>query len=477
MSPRPRSTGCCARPGCCCTPPLVEGWGLVVTEAAARAHPRRSASTSRAAGLRRGRRDGGAGPRRELVRRGLVHARAVSARAPRGPGPGRRTRAARFRWGHTVRQFRAVAAEAAARRTRSPERLTRPGARTPRIRRSLALFRAFLREQDRPRALLRAARPGRRRPGRAVRRPAARAGGRRRRRRQRLLHRGVPAARRAGLSLRARPAGAGARGTAARGRGGRRRLSAAARRRRRRHLLLLQRAGACRRPADLPQRAGPGHPARRADLRRRSPTGSPPGAATSGRPGTTWAPSGPAPATGAVPGRPPSTPSARTSSPCTSAPPCGRCAPATTCTVVSARSRYWPFLAEAVARVAGRSARSPPGTSSSSSGGVHHDARPLVQAPSPGAPTPAAGRPAAAPRRRATAVAGAGCWRSGPWCSCCFLAPSAGAGDLRDQARRHHRPVAVPRRPRPAVARPGAASAASPTSTSATPSRCCRTTA
>ncbi len=92
--------------------------------------------------------------------------------------------------------------------------------------------------------------------------------------------------------------------------------------------------------------------------------------------GHEWAPwhylgaTGPAPAMNDVPEKPRSTRSARTSSHTTSEPPCARCGPATTwpwCRRAHATGRSWPGRSPR-SRVC---ARSRPGTSSSYSGGVH----------------------------------------------------------------------------------------------------------
>jgi glycosyltransferase involved in cell wall biosynthesis len=93
-------------------PSLVEGWGLVVMEAAARRTP---AVGFDIPGLRDSVDDGVTG----LLARGdsafAAHwcALALSAHRREALGRAAERRAARFRWSHTVRSFRAVAAEAA----------------------------------------------------------------------------------------------------------------------------------------------------------------------------------------------------------------------------------------------------------------------------------------------------------------------------------------------------------------------------
>ncbi|WP_406475955.1 glycosyltransferase family 4 protein [Streptomyces platensis] len=93
-------------------PSLVEGWGLVVMEAAARRTP---AVGFDIPGLRDSVEDGTTG----LLARGesafAAHwcALALSARRRDALGRAAERRAARFRWSHTVQSFRAVAAEAA----------------------------------------------------------------------------------------------------------------------------------------------------------------------------------------------------------------------------------------------------------------------------------------------------------------------------------------------------------------------------
>ncbi|MFE0189562.1 glycosyltransferase family 4 protein [Streptomyces sp. NPDC058989] len=92
-------------------PSLVEGWGLVVMEAAARRTPTVGFDIP---GLRDSVEDGATG----LLARGessfAAHwcTLALSARRRQALGDAARQRADRFRWSHTVRSFRAVAAEA-----------------------------------------------------------------------------------------------------------------------------------------------------------------------------------------------------------------------------------------------------------------------------------------------------------------------------------------------------------------------------
>ncbi|MGW7486769.1 glycosyltransferase family 4 protein [Streptomyces sp. NPDC054786] len=92
-------------------PSLVEGWGLVVMEAAARRTP---AIGFDIPGLRDSVEDGTTG----LLARGesafAAHwcALALSARRRHALGDAAQRRAARFRWSHTVHSFRSVAAEA-----------------------------------------------------------------------------------------------------------------------------------------------------------------------------------------------------------------------------------------------------------------------------------------------------------------------------------------------------------------------------
>ncbi|MGW7521465.1 glycosyltransferase family 4 protein [Streptomyces sp. NPDC054796] len=100
-------------------PSLVEGWGLVVTEAAARGTP---AVGFDIPGLRDSVEHGVTG----LLAGGdssfAAHwcALALSATRREALGAAAERRAARFRWANTVRAFRAVAAEAYARSHRSP---------------------------------------------------------------------------------------------------------------------------------------------------------------------------------------------------------------------------------------------------------------------------------------------------------------------------------------------------------------------
>ncbi|MGW2405387.1 glycosyltransferase family 4 protein [Streptomyces sp. NPDC001739] len=100
-------------------PSLVEGWGLVVMEAAARRTPALGFDIP---GLRDSVEDGVTG----LLARGesafAAHwcALGLGARRRTALGLAAQARAARFRWSHTVRSFRAVAAEAF--RTASPGR-------------------------------------------------------------------------------------------------------------------------------------------------------------------------------------------------------------------------------------------------------------------------------------------------------------------------------------------------------------------
>ncbi len=92
-------------------PSAVEGWGLVVTEAAARRTP---AIAFDVPGLRDSIEDGETG----LLARGESSfaaawcALALSARRRTLMGEAAGDRAAQYRWSHTVRQFRAVATEA-----------------------------------------------------------------------------------------------------------------------------------------------------------------------------------------------------------------------------------------------------------------------------------------------------------------------------------------------------------------------------
>ncbi|MER5989762.1 glycosyltransferase family 4 protein [Streptomyces viridosporus] len=92
-------------------PSAVEGWGLVVTEAAARGTP---AITFDVPGLRDSVVDGVTGvlARGESSFAAAWCTLALSAHRRELMGEAARDRAARFRWDRTVRQFRAVAAEA-----------------------------------------------------------------------------------------------------------------------------------------------------------------------------------------------------------------------------------------------------------------------------------------------------------------------------------------------------------------------------
>ncbi len=99
-------------------PSAVEGWGLVVTEAATRGTP---AIGFDVPGLRDSVEDGVTG----LLARGESSfaaawcTLALSAERRKALGKAAASRAARYRWSHSVRQFQAVAAEAVARgRTR-----------------------------------------------------------------------------------------------------------------------------------------------------------------------------------------------------------------------------------------------------------------------------------------------------------------------------------------------------------------------
>ncbi|MFD3659710.1 glycosyltransferase family 4 protein [Streptomyces sp. NPDC058659] len=95
-------------------PSLVEGWGLVVTEAAARATP---AIGFDIPGLRDSIEDGETGvlARGESSFAAAWCALSLSADRRAAMGRAAAQRAERFRWNVTVRQFQAVAAEAAAR--------------------------------------------------------------------------------------------------------------------------------------------------------------------------------------------------------------------------------------------------------------------------------------------------------------------------------------------------------------------------
>jgi glycosyltransferase involved in cell wall biosynthesis len=92
-------------------PSAVEGWGLVVTEAAARETP---AIAFDVPGLRDSVVDGETGvlARGESSFAAAWCALALSAERRALMGKAARERAARYRWDHTVRQFRAVASEA-----------------------------------------------------------------------------------------------------------------------------------------------------------------------------------------------------------------------------------------------------------------------------------------------------------------------------------------------------------------------------
>jgi glycosyltransferase involved in cell wall biosynthesis len=92
-------------------PSAVEGWGLVVTEAAVRQTPSVAFDVP---GLRDSVVDGETGvlARGESSFAAAWCALALSADRRERMGRAARERAAHFRWGHTVRQFRAVAAEA-----------------------------------------------------------------------------------------------------------------------------------------------------------------------------------------------------------------------------------------------------------------------------------------------------------------------------------------------------------------------------
>lgn len=92
-------------------PSAVEGWGLVVTEAAARETP---AIAFDVPGLRDSVVDGETGvlARGESSFAAAWCALALSSRRRESMGKAARDRAARYRWDRTVQQFRAVAAEA-----------------------------------------------------------------------------------------------------------------------------------------------------------------------------------------------------------------------------------------------------------------------------------------------------------------------------------------------------------------------------
>ncbi len=97
-------------------PSAVEGWGLVVTEAAARETP---AIAFDVPGLRDSVADGETGvlARGESSFAAAWCALALSSHRRELMGKAARDRAAQYRWKHTVRQFRAVAAEAVRGRT------------------------------------------------------------------------------------------------------------------------------------------------------------------------------------------------------------------------------------------------------------------------------------------------------------------------------------------------------------------------
>jgi len=92
-------------------PSAVEGWGLVVTEAAARETP---AIAFDVPGLRDSVVDGETGvlARGESSFAAAWCTLALSAERRTAMGKAARDRAARYRWDRTVRRFRAVAAEA-----------------------------------------------------------------------------------------------------------------------------------------------------------------------------------------------------------------------------------------------------------------------------------------------------------------------------------------------------------------------------
>ena len=221
-------------------PSAVEGWGLVVTEAAARGTPTRRLRRARAARLRRGRGDRGAGrasrrsPRRGVRwrsarsgarrwagRRGCARRGSGGARPYGASGRWPRRRTCRRRHGSpplrrrlaVVAQTRRRAPMQATPRSVAPSPSSAPscGSRTDPEHCYWLLARDAVDQVE------------------ALRRSPARAGRRRHRRRQRLLHRGVPAARRPGLSLRAGHRRAELPGKPARRGGRRRRVSAAAR--------------------------------------------------------------------------------------------------------------------------------------------------------------------------------------------------------------------------------------------------------
>ena len=142
-------------------------------------------------------------------------------------------------------------------------------------------------------------------------------------------------------------------------------------------------------------------------------------------------------------------------------------------TVVSARSRYWPFLAEAVARAPGtprvRHLEPPPHPPAVSMTEPRSRPRPPAARPAPSTPDPG---PARGPAVAAVAagVLGRGV-RAVP-----RRATRAGRPSTRSSASTH-RPRGSSCPTWASCGTTGAASAASRTSTSATPSRCCRTTA
>ncbi|WP_199548968.1 glycosyltransferase family 4 protein [Streptomyces sp. N35] len=94
-------------------PSAVEGWGLVVTEAATRGTP---AIGFDVPGLRDSVEDGVTGilARGESSFAAAWCTLALSAERRKAMGKAAANRAARYRWSHTVRQFQAVAAEAVA---------------------------------------------------------------------------------------------------------------------------------------------------------------------------------------------------------------------------------------------------------------------------------------------------------------------------------------------------------------------------
>ena len=98
-------------------PSAVEGWGLVVTEAAARSTP---AVGFAVPGLRDSVEDGVTGvlARGESSFAAAWCTLALSAERREAMGKAAASRAADFRWAHTVSRFRQVAAEAVAVRRR-----------------------------------------------------------------------------------------------------------------------------------------------------------------------------------------------------------------------------------------------------------------------------------------------------------------------------------------------------------------------